>query len=403
MLKKDGKDFDIWIGDLLIIWDFEIQNFCLYGMVGVGKLEVICCLVNYVCQCGDMVVIYDCLGEFVKSYYDFFIDKILNLLDVCCVVWDLWKECLIQLDFDNIVNILILMGIKEDLFWQGLGCIIFVEVVYLMCNDFNCSYSKLVDILFFIKIEKLCIYLCNLLVVNLVEEKIEKMVIFICVVLINYVKVICYLQGIEYNGEFFIICDWMCGVWEDQKNGWLFILLNVDIYVFLKLVIFMWLFIVICGLLVMGENCNCCVWFFCDELFMLYKLLDLVEILLEVCKFGGCYVFGIQFYVQLEDIYGEKVVVLLFDVMNICVFFCFFSYKIVEFVVGEIGEKEYLKVSEQYFYGVDLVCDGVLIGKDMECQMLVSYFDIQFLLDLICYVILFGLYLVVKFFLKYQI
>lgn len=214
-MKCDGMVFDIKIGDLFIFKNFEIQNFCFYGIVGFGKLEVICWLLNYVCVWGDMVIIYDCFCEFVKSYYDLLLDKIFNLLDLCCVVWDLWKECLMLLDFDNIFNIFILMGIKEDLFWQGFGCIIFVEGVYLMCEDKDCSYEKLVDIMLFIKIDKLCVYLQNMLVVNLVEEKIEKMVIFICVVLINYVKVICYLQGIEKNGELFIIWDWMWGVCED--------------------------------------------------------------------------------------------------------------------------------------------------------------------------------------------
>lgn len=121
MLKKDGKVFDILIGDLLIIKDLEIQNFLFYGIVSIGKFEIICWLVNYVCQCGDMVVMYDCFYEFVKSYYDLFIDKIFNFCDVWCVVWDLWWECFILLDFDNVVNILILMGMKEDLFWQGFG------------------------------------------------------------------------------------------------------------------------------------------------------------------------------------------------------------------------------------------------------------------------------------------
>ncbi|MCN2701772.1 hypothetical protein MLU73_21790 [Escherichia coli] len=40
MLKKDGKDSDIRIGDLPIIRDSEIQNFCLHGTVGAGKSEV---------------------------------------------------------------------------------------------------------------------------------------------------------------------------------------------------------------------------------------------------------------------------------------------------------------------------------------------------------------------------
>ncbi|HBE7061261.1 TPA: type IV secretion system DNA-binding domain-containing protein, partial [Escherichia coli] len=49
----------IRIGDLPIIRDSEIQNFCLHGTVGAGKSEVIRRLANYARQRGDMVVIYD--------------------------------------------------------------------------------------------------------------------------------------------------------------------------------------------------------------------------------------------------------------------------------------------------------------------------------------------------------
>ncbi|MEF7282492.1 conjugative transfer relaxase/helicase TraI domain-containing protein [Escherichia coli] len=135
MLKKDGKDSDIRIGDLPIIRDSEIQNFCLHGTVGAGKSEVIRRLANYARQRGDMVVIYDRSGEFVKSYYDPSIDKILNPLDARCAAWDLWKECLTQPDFDNTANTLIPMGTKEDPFWQGSGRTIFAEAAYLMRNE----------------------------------------------------------------------------------------------------------------------------------------------------------------------------------------------------------------------------------------------------------------------------
>ncbi len=175
-----------------------------------------------------MVVIYDRSGEFVKSYYDPSIDKILNPLDARCAAWDLWKECLTQPDFDNTANTLIPMGTKEDPFWQGSGRTIFAEAAYLMRNDPNRSYSKLVDTLLSIKIEKLRTFLRNSPAANLVEEKIEKTAISIRAVLTNYVKAIRYLQGIEHNGEPFTIRDWMRGVREDQKNGWLFISSNAD-------------------------------------------------------------------------------------------------------------------------------------------------------------------------------
>ncbi|HCO6305952.1 TPA: type IV conjugative transfer system coupling protein TraD [Escherichia coli] len=363
MLKKDGKDSDIRIGDLPIIRDSEIQNFCLHGTVGAGKSEVIRRLANYARQRGDMVVIYDRSGEFVKSYYDPSIDKILNPLDARCAAWDLWKECLTQPDFDNTANTLIPMGTKEDPFWQGSGRTIFAEAAYLMRNDPNRSYSKLVDTLLSIKIEKLRTFLRNSPAANLVEEKIEKTAISIRAVLTNYVKAIRYLQGIEHNGEPFTIRDWMRGVREDQKNGWLFISSNADTHASLKPVISMWLSIAIRGLLAMGENRNRRVWFFCDELPTLHKLPDLVEILPEARKFGGCYVFGIQSYAQLEDIYGEKAAATLFDVMNTRAFFRSPSHKIAEFAAGEIGEKEHLKASEQYSYGADPVRDGVSTGN----------------------------------------
>nr|AVI43771.1 Coupling protein TraD [Klebsiella pneumoniae] len=98
----------------------------------------------------------------------------------------------------------------------------------------------------------------------------------------------------------------------------------------------------------MGENRNRRVWIFADELPTLHKLPDTVEILPEARKFGGCYVFGIQSYAQLEDIYGVKPAATLFDVMNTRAFFRSPSKEIAEFAAGEIGEKEILKASEQY-------------------------------------------------------
>ncbi|WP_170986412.1 type IV secretion system DNA-binding domain-containing protein, partial [Escherichia coli] len=61
---------------------------------------------------GDMVVIYDRSGEFVKSYYDHSIDKILNPLDARCAAWDLWMECLTQPDFDHTGYRLVPIGPK---------------------------------------------------------------------------------------------------------------------------------------------------------------------------------------------------------------------------------------------------------------------------------------------------
>lgn len=127
-----------------------------------------------------------------------------------------------------------------------------------------------------------------------------------------------------------------------------------------------------------------------------------MEILPEARKFGGCYVFGIQSYAQLEDIYGVKPAATLFDVMNTRAFFRSPSKGIAEFAAGEIGEKEIKKASENYSYGADPVRDGVSTGKEQKRETIVSYSDIQTLPDLSCYVTLPGPYPAVKLALKYK-
>ena len=81
-------------------------------------------------------------------------------------------------------------GTKEDPFWQGSGRTIFAEGAYLMREDKDRSYEKLVDTMLSIKIDKLRAYLQNTPAANLVEEKIEKTAISIRAVLTNYVKAI---------------------------------------------------------------------------------------------------------------------------------------------------------------------------------------------------------------------
>lgn len=401
-MKRDGMASDIKIGDLPILKNSEIQNFLLHGTVGSGKSEVIRRLLNYVRARGDMAIIYDRSCEFVKSYYDPALDKILNPLDSRCAAWDLWKECLTLPDFDNVSNTLIPMGTKEDPFWQGSGRTIFAEGAYLMREDKDRSYAKLVDTMLSIKIDKLRAYLQNTPASNLVEEKIEKTAISIRAVLTNYVKAMRYLQGIEKNGEPFTIRDWMRGVREDQPNGWLFISSNADTHASLKPVISMWLSIAIRGLLAMGENRNRRIWVFGDEIPTLHKLPDLVEIIPEARKFGGCFVLGIQSNAQMEDIYGIKPAATVLDVLNTRAFFRSPSKQIADFAAGEIGEKQILKANEQYSYGADPVRDGVSTGKDEKRETLVSYSDIQKLPDLSCYVTLPGPYPAVKLALKYK-
>ncbi|WGM03689.1 type IV conjugative transfer system coupling protein TraD [Arsenophonus nasoniae] len=401
-LKRAGEASDIKFGKLPIIKGSEIQNFGLVGTVGVGKSTYIRCLLTIIQKRGDMVILYDRSCDYVKDYFNPQKDKILNPLDARCAAWDLWSECLTTPDFDNIAHTLIPIGHSEDPFWQGSARTIFAEAAYRMRKDDDRSYAKLLHTLLSIELSHLREYLRDSPSANLVEEKIEKTAISIRSVLTNYVKAMRYMQGIEKNGDTFTIRDWMRGVQEKGHNSWLFITSDAANHASLKPVISMWLSIAIRSLLAMGENRERRVWIIADELPTLHKLPDLVEILPEARKFGGCFVLGFQSYAQLQDIYGNKGALTLFDVLNTRFFFRATTKEMAEFAAGEIGEREIQKASEQYSYGADPVRDGVSVGKDMQRVQLVSYSDIQSLPDLTCFITLPGPYPVVKMTLKYH-
>ena len=396
MLKRDGMASDIIIDGLPLLKNSEVKNFCAMGSVGTGKSRLYRKLMDYARKRGDMVIVYDKSCDFVKDYYDPQYDKILNPQDARCVAWDLWSECLTLPDFENVADILIPMGSNEDPFWQGSARTIFVEAAYRMRNDEDRSYAKLLNTLLSIDLPRLRAYLEGTPAANLVDGKIEKTAISIRSVLTNYAKALRYMQGVEKLGAPFTIRDWMRGVKDSGKNGWLFLTSDAASHKALKPLISMWLSIASHSLLSMGENPDRRVWIFADELPTLHKLPDLVSIVPEARKFGGCFVLGFQTYSQLEDIYGVKAAATLFGVLRTRFLFSVPDRVGAEFAAGEVGEKEYRKASEQYSYGADPVRDGVSVGKDLERMQLVSYSDIQTLPDLCCYVTLPGPYPAVR-------
>jgi type IV conjugative transfer system coupling protein TraD len=392
MLKRDGMASDITVDGLPLIKNSEVKNFCIMGSVGTGKSRLYRKLMDYARKRGDMVIVFDKSCDFVKDYYDPQHDKILNPLDARCVAWDLWSECLTLPDFENVADILIPMGSNEDPFWQGSARTIFVEAAYRMRNDDDRSYAKLLNTLLSIDLPRLRAYLEGTPAANLVDGKIEKTAISIRSVLTNYAKALRYMQGVEKLGAPFTIRDWMRGVKDNGKNGWLFLTSDAASHKALKPLISMWLSIASHSLLSMGENPDRRVWIFADEIPTLHKLPDLVSIVPEARKFGGCFALGFQTYSQLEDIYGVKAAATLFGVLRTRFFFSVPDRVGAEFAAGEVGEKEYRKASEQFSYGADPVRDGVSVGKDLERMQLVSYSDIQMLPDLCCYVTLPGPY-----------
>lgn len=403
MMKKRGMASDIRVDTLPIVKDSEIQNFAMHGTVGSGKSQLIRKFLEQCRERGDLVIIYDKGCTFVREFYDDKTDIILNPYDARCANWDMWAECPTLSDLETVANTLIPMGASEDPFWQGSARTIFAEGTHRLRNDKDRSYNKLLRTLLAINLDQLRQFLAGTPASTLVDGKIEKTAISIRSVLTNYVKAMRYLQGIEKNGKpRFTIREWMRGVKDGEKNGWLFITSNQRHHESLKPVISMWLSIAANSLMSMGENRHRRVWFWYDELKSLHKLPGLPEIMAEARKFGGCFGLGFQSYPQLEEIYGRQAAEGMFDLLNTKFFFRSPSAGVAQFVEKELGETVRLKFSEQTSFGNDQVRDGVSFGKDEERTSIVSYTDVQKLPDLACFITLPGEYPVVKMQLKYE-
>lgn len=403
MMKKRGMASDIKIDMLPIVKNSEIQNFAMHGSVGTGKSQLIRKFLEQCRERGDLVIIYDKGCTFIREFYDPTLDHVLNPYDERCANWDLWSECPTLSDLETVANTLIPMGASEDPFWQGSARTIFAEGTEKLRGDKDRSYNKLLRTLLAINLDKLRQVLAGTPASTLVDGKIEKTAISIRSVLTNYVKAIRYLQGIEDNGKpKFTIREWMQGVKDGEKNGWLFITSNQRHHESLKPVISMWLSIAANSLLSMGENRERRVWFWYDELKSLHKLPGLPEIMAEARKFGGCFGLGFQSYPQLEEIYGPKAAEGMFDLLNTKFFFRSPSATVAKFVEEELGETVKKKFSEQTSFGNDEVRDGVSFGKDEKRDNVVSYTDVQKLFDLNCYVTLPGDFPVVKMALAYE-
>lgn len=403
LMRKRGQASDIKIDHLPIKKDSETQNFGLHGTVGSGKSTLIRKFLSLLRERGDLVIIYDKGCTFIDKYYDESKDILLNPLDKRCANWDMWEECQTLPDLETVSNTLIPMGSSEDPFWQGSARTIFAEAAQRMRQDKGRSYNKFLRTLLAIKLDKLREFLAGTPASALVDSKIEKTAISIRSVLTNYVKAMRYLQGIERSGQpKFTIRQWMQGVKDGGKNGWLFVTSNQNHHESLKPVISMWLGIAANSLLSMGENRQRRVWFFIDELPSLHKLPSLPYIIAEARKFGGCFALGFQSYPQLEEIYGSKFAESMFDLLNTKYFFRSPSAQVAKFVEEDIGETVKKKFSEQTSFGAEQVRDGISFGKDEQRVNIVSYTDVQMLEDLECFVTLPGHYPVVRMSLKYQ-
>jgi len=403
-LRLNGEASNLKAGKLPLKKDGEIQNFSMHGTVGTGKSTLIREILLHLKATGKPAIIYDKGANFIEEFYDPERgDIILNPLDERCPFWDMWEECPNLPELETLAESMIPMGNVADPFWQGSARTIYAEGAERMRADPDKTYTKFLQTLLSVGLDKLRDHLQGTPAASLVDGSIEKTAISIRSVLANYVKSMRYLQGTDDPGKpRFTIRQWMQDNDKKPRPAWLFITSHERYHESLKPLISMWLSTAATNLLSLPPDRQRRIWFVYDEIPSLHKLVSLPRVLAEGRKYGGCFMLGFQNFAQIEEAYGRDFARAMFDLLNTKFFFRSPSADVAKHVAEDLGEVVKKKFSEQTSFGSDEVRDGISYGKNETRELIVSYSDIQKLNDLECYVTLPGDYPVTKIKLRFK-
>ena len=390
MIKERHKASDITIDGMPLVKDSETKHILIHGSTGAGKTQLISKLLDQIRQRGDKVFLYDKGGVYTSIFYEDGRDKILNPFDARSENWDLWHEARSQTDFENLAASLIPSHNEPDPFWINSARTIFGSAAFTMQNDSDRSIKKLLKTLLNLELNDLHNYLSDTDAANLTSDKIEKTATSIRSVITNYLKSLRSLVEIEKSQKpKFCIRDWL---YNSKDNGWLFLSSNAAEHLSLIPLISMWFSIATVALLALPENRDRRLWFICDELPSLHQLPRLLESIAEARKFGGCFVLGMQDYLQLEEVYGKNAGQVAFDLMNTSFFFVNPNPTVAEFVSKALGSQEVEDMRENYSYGANTIRDGISIGSQRMINQLVIPSEIMNLDEMKCYLRLPGSY-----------
>lgn len=370
----------------------EYANIFLHGSIGTGKSETIKQLLDQIRQAGDRAIILDKGCDFIRYFYRYESDVLLNALDERGVGWDLWVDCQHPAHFDALAAALIPMpsGAGVDPFWINAARTIFSACAFEMRNDPDRSTLKLLKVILTTELDKISDLLRGTEAESLVSDKLGKTAISIKSVLATYLKSLKYLRDHE---NYFSIRRWIED--ETQKN-WLFITSKSDVHDTLKPLISGWLDIAANALTSLTPSRERRIWIILDELPSLHQLPCLSGALAEARKFGGAFVLGMQSVAQLRKLYGHDGAEELSGLCNTRVFYRTPTSETASWVSKELGQAEIDEVKENFSYGENSMRAGISVSHQTTQRYIVNYSEIMALPDLSCYLRLPGEYPVAK-------
>lgn len=124
-LRKNKSD--IFIGNVPWRKNAEVQHLIIAGDPGSGKSQLLNQLLTEIRNNGDIAVIYDIKGDFIRDHGNKEIDLIVSAFDERSLSWDVWKDLQTDLDYKAFTSAIIKEQNSQDPFWSKAAQRVLVE------------------------------------------------------------------------------------------------------------------------------------------------------------------------------------------------------------------------------------------------------------------------------------
>ena len=366
------------IGNVPLSEKAEFQHMMVTGTTGAGKSNMIHHLLQQIREQGDQAIIVDTMGGIFSRFYDKSKDILLNPLDQRSAQWNLWKEVTNDYILDEIAEAMIPDNRSFESFWTQGARQLLSESIRFLRNDKNRSYQELIQMTLTLSLSELQRRLIGTTVSAMLDPAIDKTALSVRASLANNLRVIKDLEDTEKGIS-------LLNFMKKDYKSWLFLSCQPDQRSFLKPLFSTWLSLVIKGLMGRPENNDSRTWIIIDELASLNRLPSLLTGLVEIRKYGGCFVLGFQDINQIEDIYGVSNSKTLSNLTGTKVLFRAVDTDVAARVARYLGEQEKEETSESISFGAHQMRDGVNLSHHKQTKPVANASQIMQLKDLEAY------------------
>ncbi|QKM57847.1 type IV secretion system DNA-binding domain-containing protein [Burkholderia glumae] len=360
----------------------ENLNTLIAGAQGTGKSRQFFELMRQVRARGKKAVVYDSSGEFTAAFYREGKDIILNALDARSPNWNPWREIHGEIHYDNIAEALIPLPPKDPQpFFAIAARMVFKDSLRALGKSNKRTNADLYNAISRSNLDELHALLIREAAATYVDPVTERTGMSLKMTVQNQLDSFRFLHD---EGDPFSIREW---TQKEDDDSWLFITVNEEQKSALLPLISLWCDIAIQALLSLKPIHEERIWYFYDELPGLQKLEIMKVAVTGTRKFGGCFVLGLQDFLQLFEIYGDYLARTIISGCQTKLLLRVTDGDSAKALVNAIGQADLDEKEESFNLGIDERRDGMSVFAKRNLRDIVLSSEILHLPDMQGYLV----------------